>query len=215
MPIERDNDLPADLVSAPLRTAARALCAVMRWEYVGFPTHSKMLFLAAPHTSNWDAFYMLVVSFAIGIRVSWLGKKSLFAPPLFGWLMRKLGGIEVDRSGGLDTVDAIAKIFEGREALYLGLAPSGTRSRRDHWKSGFYHMARKAGVPVLCGFLDYKHRRGGCGPTIELTGDVTADMDKFRAFYATITGHTPANTSTVRLESEPEQEGDGGGAEAD
>ncbi len=208
-------EIPADLVSAPLRMAARVVCKVLGWEYVGGLDRPKVLFLAAPHTSNWDAFYMLLCAYAIGIRVSWLGKKSLFKPPVFGWWMRQLGGIEVDRSRGLDTVSATAKVFEGREALYLGLAPSGTRSRRDHWRSGFYHIARKADVPLLLGFLDYKRKRGGCGPIVDLTGNVTEDMDKIRAFYSTVTGHTPANTSDVRLESETDRPGDGGGAESD
>lgn len=209
------SEIPADRVSKPLQAAAKVVCKVLGWEPVGFPGHAKVLFLAAPHTSNWDAFYMLLCAYAIGIRISWLGKKALFKPPIFGWWMRQLGGVEIDRSGGLDTVSATAKVFEGREALYLGLAPAGTRSFRDHWKSGFYHMARKADVPVLCGFLDYEKKRGGCGPTFHLTGDVTADMDKFREFYATVKGHTPANTSTVRLQSETQHPGDGGGAQTD
>jgi 1-acyl-sn-glycerol-3-phosphate acyltransferase len=208
-------EIPEDRVSWLLQSAARVVCKVLGWTPVSSPMPAKVLFLAAPHTSNWDAFYMLLCAYAIGIRVSWLGKKSLFKTPVFGWWMKQLGGIVVDRSGGLDTTSAIAKVFEGRDALYLGLAPAGTRRRRDHWKSGFYHIARKADVPVLCGFLDYPNKRGGCGPIIELTGEVTQDMDKFRAFYGTITGHTPANTSTVRLESETDDPGDGRGPEAD
>jgi len=145
---------------------------------------------------------MIVCAYAIGIRISWLGKDSLFRTPVLGWLLTKTGGIRIDRSGGLDTVAAIARVFEGRSSIYLGVAPAGTRSKRDHWKSGFYHIAQKADVPLVCGFLDYARKRGGCGPAIHLTGNVSEDMDKLREFYATITGHTPENTSDIRLLSE-------------
>ena len=197
-----DIDVPSDRVSGLLQGTARVLCKVLGWEYVGFPGAPRVLFLASPHTSNWDAFYMILCAYAIGIRISWLGKDALFRTPLLGWLLMRTGGIRVDRSGGLDTVAAIARVFEGRESIYLGVAPAGTRSKRDHWKSGFYHIAQKAGVPVVCGFLDYRHKRGGCGPAVELTGDVTKDMDQFREFYSTIIGHTPENTSDIRLLSE-------------
>jgi 1-acyl-sn-glycerol-3-phosphate acyltransferase len=176
---------------------------LVRWE----PVRPRLvprraLFLAAPHTSNWDAFYMLLSAYALGLRVSWVGKKSLFKSPLFGWFLARLGGIAIDRSGGQDTVAAIAAIFDARDSVYLGIAPSGTRRLRDYWKSGFYHIAQAADVPVICGFLDYANRRGGAGPTIEITGDLAADMDEIRAFYATVTGRRPENTSPVRLRSE-------------
>jgi 1-acyl-sn-glycerol-3-phosphate acyltransferase len=164
---------------------------------------TKAVVIAAPHTSNWDLPLMLAVSWVLGVRPSWLGKRELFQGP-FGWVLRRLGGIPVDRATRGNMVQQAVARFDTTERLFLVVPPSGTRARASHWKSGFYHVARGAGVPILCAFLDYGRRTGGIGPVLSPTGDVAADMDLLREFYGGITGRYPENTTPVRLQEEEE-----------
>ncbi len=108
----------------------------------------------------------------------------------------------VIRDKGLNQVDQMANAIKERDRMYLALAPSGTRSVRDHWKSGFYRVAVAADVPIICGFLDYRTRTGGIGITVVPSGDLSADMDKIRTFYAPIEGRRNALKSTIRLKDE-------------
>lgn len=143
----------------------------------------------------------LLLASAFGLTFSWAGKKEMFRGPL-GWIARRLGGIAVDRSGPADLVSQVAEEFRRRDALRFVLAPSGTRSRTDYWKSGFYHIALAARVPVVLGILDYAKREGGFGPVLRLTGDVRGDMETIRSFYAGVTPYRPENAGPIRLRSE-------------
>jgi 1-acyl-sn-glycerol-3-phosphate acyltransferase len=172
------------------------------WKVEGrLPDAPKTVVIAAPHTSNWDMPFMLAVAYVLGLRPAWLGKKELFVGPL-GPLFRFLGGVPVDRSKRANLVQEVAERFADVERLFLVIPPSGTRSRAPHWKSGFYHIARAAGVPIVCSFLDYRRKVGGIGPVIVPTGDIGADMEKLRAFYSGITGRYPERTTPVRLAEE-------------
>jgi 1-acyl-sn-glycerol-3-phosphate acyltransferase len=172
------------------------------WRVEGrLPDAPKSVVIAAPHTSNWDMPFMLAVAFVLGVRPAWLGKKELFVGPL-GMLFRRLGGVPVDRSRRANLVQQVADRFAEVDRLFLVVPPSGTRSRALHWKSGFYQIALAAHVPIVCAFLDYRRRVGGIGPVIEATGDVGADMDGLRAFYAGVTGRHPEQTTPVRLAEE-------------
>ena len=172
------------------------------WTVVGErPAAPRYVLVAAPHSSNWDAVLMLMVARHLGVRLSWLGKAEAFRGPL-GPLMRALGGIAVDRSGPQGLVPATAEAFRSRDALALAIAPDGTRGYRGHWKSGFYHIALTAGVPVVLAFLDWGTRRTGVGPTLTLSGDVRADMERIRSFYAGMLARQPEKTSDVRLMEE-------------
>ncbi len=172
------------------------------WSVEGkVPDSAKAVFIAAPHTSNWDMPHMLACAFALRMRPSWAGKRALFKWP-WGWFMRWLGGVPVDRRGHKNTVLAIAELFRQQEKLFLAVAPAGTRSRTEYWKSGFYHIAREAGVPMLCGFLDYSRKVGGLGPSILPSGDLSADMDRIREFYEDIQGKFPQLKSVIRLQDE-------------
>jgi 1-acyl-sn-glycerol-3-phosphate acyltransferase len=142
--------------------------------------------------------FMLAVSYVLGIHPSWLGKKELFRWP-FGILMRWLGGIPVVRTGRHNMVAQVAERFASAHELYVVIPPSATRSRATHWKSGFYHLARAANVPILCAFLDYKRRVGGIGPTVSPSGDVSRDMTTIRQFYAPIVGKFPEQMTAVQL----------------
>ena len=174
------------------------------WRVEGsLPPTARVVLIAHPHTSNWDLPFMLACAYVLGLRPKWLGKRELFRWP-FGWFMRWLGGIPVDRRKSHGLVAQAADKFQSRDPLVMVVPPSGTRRRAERWKSGFYHIARSAGVPIACGFLDYARKRGGIGPLISPTGDVRQDMDRFRAFYAGITGKFPAQATPVRLLEEDE-----------
>ena len=144
---------------------------------------------------------MLLFALHFGIRLRWVGKRESFRWPL-GPLLRRLGGIPIVRAGGQGVVASTAEVFRDGAPLALAIAPDGTRSARDYWRSGFYHIARAADVPLVLSFLDWGARRAGIGPTLALTGDIAADMDRIRAFYAGMVGRYPAQTSRVRLREE-------------
>jgi 1-acyl-sn-glycerol-3-phosphate acyltransferase len=135
------------------------------------------------------------------VRVSWLGKHTLFRAPL-GIVMRRVGGIPVVRHKRGQLVAEAARLFAERDELALVVPAEGTRNAAAHWKSGFYHIARSAGVPIVCGYLDYARRRGGFGLTLTPTGDLRADMDRIRAFYADKVGRHPEKFGPVRLPEE-------------
>lgn len=168
------------------------------------PVPKRCIMIGHPHTSNWDFPIFIFAIWALDIPVCFLGKKSLFDSP-FGWLFYALGGLPVDRSGGKNTVQSVAELFDGRDALVLGLSPAGTRKASPHWRSGFYHMALTAGVPLVCASLDYKARRGVVLGTVSLTGEVGEDMDRLRALYAPVDGRNPERVVPVRLASETEE----------
>jgi len=162
------------------------------------PALKRFVLIAFPHTSNWDFFYLMLLAAAYELRISWVGKDSLFQWPL-GTLLRKLGGIPVRRDRRSNFVAQMAAVFAASDRFVLVVPAEGTRRRADHWKSGFYHIARSAGVPVVLGYLDYRRRRGGFGPALVPSGDVRADMDVVRAFYADKAGKYPANSTPIRL----------------
>ena len=172
------------------------------WRVEGqVPDAAKLVIIAAPHTTNWDFVYLLAAAFVLRLKIHWLGKKSLFAPPL-GFVLKALGGISVERSRSTNLVEAVTAKFDAATHLAVVIPPSGTRGKTEHWKSGFYWIAQGASATVLCGFLDYPRKVAGLGYSFEPTGNVTADMDAVREFYADIVGKHPALASTIRLKEE-------------
>jgi 1-acyl-sn-glycerol-3-phosphate acyltransferase len=165
------------------------------------PAYKKYLILAAPHTSNWDVPLMLAMSYVYGVRLSWIGKHSLFRGP-WGLLLRGLGGVPVDRRARHNAVQQMVDEFARREEFCLAITPEGTRGRADYWKSGFYHIAQGAKVPIVLGLLDYREKVGGLFEAVHVTGDVRADMDKIRAFYHGASGKHPADFGPVRMREE-------------
>ncbi len=182
-----------------LRYLGKLLLGIGGWSAVGGEIAvPRALVIAAPHTSNWDAVWALAYRSAIGIDIHFFAKHSLFWFPL-GNILRALGGIPLDRGSAGSAVMQAVDAFTSNESFYFGLAPEGTRSRRAHWKTGFYRIAMKARVPVILGFIDYGKKRLGLGPTIELTGDMAADLERIAAFYAGIEGRRPDKTSPIRF----------------
>ncbi len=184
------------------RALAKAFLRLTGWALEGTrPVPRGFLLIAAPHTTNWDLVYLLACAWAFGISPSWMGKHTLFWGPL-GPVMRWLGGVPVyrGRAGGL--VSQMAQAFERHPDLVLTVPPEGTRARATHWKSGFYHIARAARVPIVMGYLDYERRRGGLGPLMVPGDDLCADMDAFRAFYTDKRGKYPDQFGPIRLAEE-------------
>lgn len=184
------------------RLLARMFWAFSRWTLTSeaAPTRPTVL-VGAPHTSNWDFVLMLAIAWRLGIDVHWLGKKSLFR----GWrgpLMRGLGGIPVDRADPARVVNDVVGQVHAGTVFGLVVTPDGTRGGNEYWKSGFYRIARETGMPVTLGFVDRTTMTTGLGPTIDLTGDVAADMDRIRAFYADKAGARPERRTEPRLREE-------------
>ena len=184
------------------RLIGRLYLRAFGWRVEGaLPACARAVVVAAPHTSNWDLPFMLAVAYALGVKPSWLGKRELFRGPL-GWLLLRLGGVPVDRRAPQGIVGGAVARFAAAEHLFLVIPPSGTRARAEYWKSGFYHVARGADVPIVCAYLDYPARVGGIGLVFTPTGDVRADMDRIRAFYASKRGKYPAQATPIRLRDE-------------
>ena len=181
---------------------ARGFWRVSRWtlKTERVPTDGAGLLIGAPHTSNWDFILMLAIAGEGEVPIRWLGKNGLFKG-IGGPIMRGLGGIPVDRSNPAGLVDDLVARITGGDRFYLVVTPEGTRSG-DGWKSGFYRIARATGLPVTLGYVDRTTMTAGLGPTLELTGDVPADMDVIRAFYADKSGFVPARRTEPRLREE-------------
>jgi 1-acyl-sn-glycerol-3-phosphate acyltransferase len=182
-----------------MKYVARFLLWLGGWTCVGgIPEVPRAVLIAAPHTSNWDAFWALAYKLAIGLDVRFFAKHTAFWFPL-GAILRALGGIPLDRKNAASAVSVAVSLFEGNETFYFGLAPEGTRALKDGWKTGFYRIATEAKVPVLLGFLDYTGRRLGIGGRLDPSGDVDADLKVCADFYARYEGRWPELTTPVRF----------------
>lgn len=161
------------------------------WTISGtLPPDPKLVLMGASHTSNWDFLIFLGAVQVLGRRVHFIGKHSLFRWPIGGF-MRALGGIPVDRGSRQDLVSQVVAQFDAHDELILVVAPEGTRSRTTQWKTGFYQIALKAGVPILAAGPDYPTRRGVFGPVIHPTGNYAEDMKPAFAFFRTLTPRHP------------------------
>ena len=180
----------APLVHRVLRRISVAFLKRRGWTLDGAlpDEHIKCVLIAAPHTSNWDLPYTLMVAFALDLNIYWMGKASIFSWP-FGALMRWLGGLPVQREQSGNLVAASAAALRAADGpVQLIVAPEGTRAKTRHWKTGFYWIAREANVPIVMAYLDYPRKLGGLGPVFNPTGDVEADMAAIKAFYAQFKG---------------------------
>ena len=178
------------VVNTLLRVVSQATLRLTGWTIEGsLPAHAaKSVLIAAPHTSNCDLPYTLMLAFSLRLRVYWMGKQSLFRAP-FGGVMRWLGGIPVNREQSSNLVASSAQAMRAAKGpMQLIVPPDGTRGKTRHWKTGFYFIAQEAGVPIVLAFVDYGRKVGGLGPVFEPTGDLERDMADIKAFYAPIKG---------------------------
>lgn len=181
---------------------ARWVLALGGWAIEGAPPElPRYVIVAAPHTFWWDSVWMLAFAWFWGVRVRWIIKSSLARGPA-GWFLSRLGAVPVDRSTPQGQVASLVRAMRERAEIVIAIAPEGTRARRDHWRSGFYHLAREAEVPLCLSYLDYGKHRGGFGPCFVPTGDVKADMDLIRTFYADKRARHPDRFTPPRLREE-------------
>ena len=180
-----------------MKSISRFLFWITGWKLVGkWPDGVKnAVLIAIPHTSNWDILYARAAFFLLDIPVKFTIKKEAMVGPL-GWLLAGLGAISIDRKrvpGGRKQTytEAMIGMLKEREDLVIMVTPEGTRSAVKKWKTGFYHIAEGAGVPIVVGFLDYKKKEAGIGPHIFLNGNMDEQIEELKDFGRTVTGKHP------------------------
>jgi 1-acyl-sn-glycerol-3-phosphate acyltransferase len=186
------------VVNTVLRGFSVGFLKLTGWRVEGQlpPECRKCVFIAAPHTSNWDLPYTLMVAFALRLNVYWMGKSQLFTPP-FRPLMMWLGGIPVRRESANNLVAASVEAIAAADGpVQLIVPPEGTRSKARYWKTGFYYIAVGAKVPIVMAYMDYDRKISGLGPVFQPTGDIAADMVTIKAFYAPFKGKNASQFST-------------------
>ena len=181
-------------VNSLLRLLSMGFLKLAGWKIDGrLPENcQKSVLIAAPHTSNWDLPYTLMVAFVLRIEIHWMGKAQIFRAP-FGGLMRWLGGIPVTREKASNLVAAsVAALQASAGPLHLVVPPEGTRGKTSYWKTGFYYIAVGAQVPIVMAYMDYERKISGLGPVFLPTGNVEVDMAAIKAFYAPFKGKNAA-----------------------
>ena len=175
-----------------MRLISKYLYKLLGWKSVGGMPEgiSKAVFIIAPHTSNWDFLIGRLYAWMNQVPVHVLIKKEAFFWPTAG-LLKKVGGIPIDRSKKGNTVGQIAQMFEKYTTLYLGITPEGSRQRREEWKRGFYFIAMEAKVPIVLSYIDYSKKEAGIGPAFYPTGDYEKDLEEIQAYYKGKKGKHP------------------------
>lgn len=164
------------------------------------PDVPKGVFIAAPHTSNWDGVVALTYKVAVGLDIHFFAKHTLFWFPL-GNILRALGGIPLNRSKATSAVTLAVDMFRKNDRFFFGLAPEGTRSLTKGWKTGFYRIAIDAGVPVFLGVIDYEKKQIGIVKRLDLSGDMVRDLQACAEVYRDIKGRWPEKTAPIRFEN--------------
>lgn len=183
------------------RFISRTYQRFSKWKFEPGPLPDKGVIIGAYHTSNWDGVLMMVAMWDLGVPFKFLVKDSLGSGPL-GPLIRAVGGISVDRSARHGMVHQVAQSLKTYDRVQLILAPEGTRKRQEYWKSGFYHIAMEAGLPITLAYIDSKRMAYGWTKTFTPTGNIKADMDMIRAYYAEASGINPESNTPPRLRNE-------------
>lgn len=185
--------------STPIITPILRLLSIVVLKLVGWHargkelSHQRFVLIGAPHTSNWDFPLMLMVVLKLRLRVFWMGKHTLF-PFGLGWLMKWLGGIPINRSASHNVVNETVRQYNENDELVVLIPPEGTRSKVTQWKTGFYHIACNAGVPILMGYVDAENKEAGIADFFQPSGDIDKDMVEIREFYASKKGINAANS---------------------
>ena len=193
-----NNELDIPKVNILLKTFALWFLAFSGWKAEG-DLHllpKKFFAIMAPHTSNWDLIFILGVIFALGLKVNWFGKKEAFRWP-FGGIVKRLGGIPIERRAHKNMVQQTVELIRAQERVVVVIAPEGTRSNAKYWKTGFYHIAHQAAVPIVFAFLDYGRKVGGLGQQMVTTGDIEEDMKVIRAYYKGVTAKFPESVGEM------------------
>ncbi len=189
------------------KLVATSLMSIFGWQIeADIPNYPKLVLIGAPHTSNVDFLLTLGTLFSLGIRISWMAKHTLFRWP-FERLLKWLGGIPINRTvrnSGIvaQTIDA----FSRHDKLIVAIMPEGTRSKVKKWKTGFYHIALGAKIPIVLIRFDYARKVIGIGPTIHPTGDQAAEMTFIKSIFASIKGKNPRQFDSEKIEASPDQQ---------
>lgn len=187
------REIPQNRAGSPfLAGVGRIVYRLLGWTCTGqTPGAKQYVILAAPHTSNWDGFLLILAASMLGLKFSFFGKQSLFVGPL-GWFLRRMGGIPLDRSRHQSFVSEAVGWFERRETFALGVAPEGTRKLTPGWKTGFYYIALQANVPIVLGYIDYASKSAGILPDVLMpTGDIDKDFEMLRRNYRPLAARHP------------------------
>lgn len=189
-----------------LSRIAAWLLKILGWTvHAEFPDTGKYVLIVAPHTSNWDFPLGILAKTALKLDARWMGKHTLFRGPA-GWFFRALGGVPVRRDQALNMIQQMADLFADPGPMVLALAPEGTRTRKNHWKTGFYHIARAAQVPIAMAYLDYSRKEVGLGGTFYPGDDIAEVFHRIRTFYQDRKGKYPGQESDIQpREKEPGQ----------
>ena len=167
------------------------------WTPVGeLPTANKAVFIAAPHTTNWDGFWLMVYRVAHDIDIRFLAKHTLFWWPL-GPVLRLLGAMPIDRAVSGSTVQQIADAFAENDHFWFALSPEGTRKWQPYWKTGFYEIASATRTPIVLGFIDYPSKQMGIGITLPAERNIAEDLRSIQQFYGRFEGRIPENTGPI------------------
>ncbi len=182
-----------------LKKISRLILSALGWQLEAqLPSEKKYVIVGAFHTSNWDFPMGILGLWAMGLKACWVGKHTLFRGPL-GPVFKLLGGIPVDRTVHTGFIQRIAEQYKLRDEMALTIAAEGTRSKTEYWRTGFYHIAVEAKVPVALGYVDYGNKKLGVGATLYPTGDINKDFEIIREFYKDKTGLRPGNQGPIAL----------------
>ena len=183
-----------------MQTLSRSILKTFGWQAeLTVQMVDKCVLVGAPHTTNWDFPLAILGMSAMGIKFNWVGKHTLFAWP-WGFFMRFLGGIPLDRrSGGAGFAIKTVETFHDLDHFVLAIAPEGTRHKTDYWKAGFYKIATKSNVPIALGYVDFKKKKIGIGKIFMPTGDKVKDFALVRDFYSNKPGKYPEKQGEIRL----------------
>jgi 1-acyl-sn-glycerol-3-phosphate acyltransferase len=185
------------LVTPALRSLSRIFLRSQGWRVVGqLPDIPKFVIVGAPHTSNWDFVMFLALAFILEGDLRYMGKKELFYPP-YGWFFRWCGGAPVDRSKPQGLVEQTVQAIREADRFQLVITPEGTRSKVGKWKQGFYHIAKKACIPIVAGYVDSRTKTCGIGPTFTLTDHMEADIKAIQTFFKDKVGINSKLTSEL------------------
>ncbi|MBN1451345.1 MAG: lysophospholipid acyltransferase family protein [Anaerolineales bacterium] len=185
------------LITPAFRYLFKAALQILGWRVVGqLPDYPKFVVVGAPHTSNWDFVMFLALAFVLKGNLRYMGKKELFRWPVAGFF-RWCGGVPVDRSKPQGLVEQTVQAIQASDHFQLVITPEGTRKKVGQWKQGFYHIAKKACIPIVAGYVDSRTKTCGIGPTFTLSDDMEADIKSMQAFFKDKVGINPGLTSEL------------------
>ncbi len=182
-----------------LKLIATKILNLIGWQLdIVLPEEKKFVLIGAPHTSNWDFPLALLAFWTINLKIYWVAKIQMFWGPLH-YIFTALGGIPLDRKKSQGFIEQITEKFNQTDEMVLTIAPEGTRSKTEYWKSGFYHIAESAKVPICLAYVDYGNKKLGFTQVLYPSGNIDADMEIIAEFYKNIKGRQPKKQGPVQL----------------